>query len=141
MDPIYLSLYGPNLYPSSLPSFAPTIAHYRSHLETIARVLLQLIAESLTPNPSLLTAPFESTDPHTPAYSRMKVVNYPTSSAGPEEEGALGVGAHADGGGITLLAQDEVGGLQVQRWDTGEWIDVLPRRGELPSGAAEPGGR
>jgi isopenicillin N synthase-like dioxygenase len=63
----------------------------------------------------------------------MKVVSYPPAPLPGEggEEGALGVGAHADGGGLTLLAQDSMGGLQVQKWDTGEWIDVTPIEGSL----------
>lgn len=99
----------------------------------IARVLLRLIGESLTTSPELLTAPFYSEDPSTPPYSRMKVVSYPPAPPLTEggEEGALGVGAHADGGGLTLLAQDSTGGLQVQKWDTGEWIDVTPIEGSL----------
>lgn len=50
-------------------------------------------------------------------------VRYP-----PVEPGSpgLGVGAHKDGGGLTLLAQDNTGGLQVQNW-SGEWINVEPK--------------
>ncbi|CAM9910620.1 unnamed protein product, partial [Sphacelaria rigidula] len=41
--------------------------------------------------------------------------------------GVLGTGAHSDYGIITILATDEVPGLQV-RID-GEWLDVPPRPG------------
>jgi len=61
----------------------------------------------------------------------MKVVRYPPVREGEDEdEGALGVGAHKDGGALTLLAQDATGGLQVQLWD-GEWVGVEPRGYEL----------
>ncbi|KAL6270291.1 hypothetical protein ACE6H2_027202 [Prunus campanulata] len=37
---------------------------------------------------------------------------------------ALGVGRHKDSGALTVLAQDEVGGLEVKRKRDGEWIQV-----------------
>jgi len=39
---------------------------------------------------------------------------------------ALGVGRHKDSSAFTVLAQDEVGGLQVKRKSDGEWIPVRP---------------
>ncbi|KAL0365443.1 UNVERIFIED_CONTAM: putative 2-oxoglutarate-dependent dioxygenase JRG21 [Sesamum angustifolium] len=39
---------------------------------------------------------------------------------------ALGVGRHKDGGALTILAQDDVGGLEVKRKTDGEWILVKP---------------
>jgi isopenicillin N synthase-like dioxygenase len=40
---------------------------------------------------------------------------------------ALGVSRHRDPGSLTVLVQDETGGLEVRRKD-GEWIGVKPRR-------------
>ncbi|GAA5898320.1 hypothetical protein JCM5296_001341 [Sporobolomyces johnsonii] len=126
--PIFLSLYGPNQYPSaSVPSFEPAIKTYRALCSTVARSLVSLLAQSLSPEPELITSLFESSNPLTPDYSRMKVVRYPPVPSGVQ---GLGVGAHKDGGGITLLAQDQTGGLQVQTW-AGEWIDVEPRAHDL----------
>lgn len=119
-DPIENSLYGPNLYPPALPSFAPAIKAYRAHCEAISQDLIAAIAASLTPEPRLLTSLFEEEDPQKPCYSRMKVVRYPAAT---EEVEGLGVGPHKDGGGLTLLAHDGVPGLQVQRWD-GRWEDA-----------------
>ncbi|KAE8008956.1 hypothetical protein FH972_005414 [Carpinus fangiana] len=39
---------------------------------------------------------------------------------------ALGVGRHKDAGALTILAQDDVGGLEVKRKTDGEWIRVNP---------------
>ena len=47
----------------------------------------------------------------------------------PSPELALGVGPHKDPGVLTILAQDEVGGLEVKRKSDGEWVGVKPRKG------------
>ncbi|RVW49765.1 Feruloyl CoA ortho-hydroxylase 2 [Vitis vinifera] len=39
---------------------------------------------------------------------------------------ALGVGHHKDVGALTILAQDDVGGLEVKRKTDGEWVRVKP---------------
>ncbi|KAH9318873.1 hypothetical protein KI387_020642, partial [Taxus chinensis] len=39
---------------------------------------------------------------------------------------ALGAGRHKDPGALTLLYQDQVGGLQVKRKDNGQWLPVQP---------------
>ncbi|CAL9022156.1 unnamed protein product [Prunus brigantina] len=44
----------------------------------------------------------------------------------PSPELTLGVGRHKDGGALTVLAQDDVGGLEVKRKTDGEWIWVKP---------------
>ncbi|KAK6253605.1 hypothetical protein QUC31_015325 [Theobroma cacao] len=44
----------------------------------------------------------------------------------PAPDLALGVGRHKDAGALTILAQDDVGGLQVKRKSDGEWIRVKP---------------
>ncbi|KAK6934014.1 Isopenicillin N synthase-like, Fe(2+) 2OG dioxygenase domain [Dillenia turbinata] len=42
----------------------------------------------------------------------------------PSPDLALGVGRHKDGGALTILAQDDVGGLEVKRKSDGEWVRV-----------------
>lgn len=38
----------------------------------------------------------------------------------------LGLGRHKDSGALTVLAQDDVSGLEVKRKSDGEWIRVKP---------------
>ena len=55
--------------------------------------------------------------------SFLRVNHYP---ACPFPELALGVGRHKDPSALTVLAQDEVGGLEVKRKSDGAWISVKP---------------
>ena len=58
---------------------------------------------------------------------QLKLARYPPV---PPPADSVGVGAHTDSGFLTLLLQDDVGGLQVQPSD-GRWVDV-PRRRRRP---------
>ncbi len=52
----------------------------------------------------------------------LRLLHYPTQ---PAEEGLFGSAPHTDYGFITLLAQDDVGGLEVKNKD-GDWIPAPP---------------
>lgn len=74
----------------------------------------------------------------------MRALHYPPPpSCAEEEEGGegeegggdgdeerMGLGAHKDFSWVTLVLQDEVGGLEVLNSE-GKWIDVPPREGTL----------
>lgn len=47
----------------------------------------------------------------------------------PSPQQVLGVTRHKDAGALTILAQDDVGGLQVLRKSDGEWVSVKPSPG------------
>ena len=65
--------------------------------------------------------PLYGDDPH----YLIKLIRYPGHDAAVSAR--QGVGAHKDAGLITLLLQDDQGGLQVET--PGGWIDVPPRAG------------
>ena len=47
----------------------------------------------------------------------------------PEPEKTLGIGCHSDPGILTVLLQDQLGGLQVKH--NGRWVEVKPVHGAL----------
>lgn len=55
----------------------------------------------------------------------LRLLYYPTTSAGQVASTQMGAGAHTDYGFMTLLFQDPVGGLQVIN-GAGDWMDVPP---------------
>lgn len=63
----------------------------------------------------------------------MRINNYSSSSSAQsydEEEEEEGLGMHTDMSCITIVYQDEVGGLQVRSRE-GEWMSIAPREGTL----------
>ncbi|KAL5727458.1 hypothetical protein ACHQM5_000653 [Ranunculus cassubicifolius] len=59
----------------------------------------------------------------------LRIINY-TPPKNVEDEEVEGLGMHTDMSCITVLYQDEIGGLQVRSKD-GEWIDLNPCEGAL----------
>ncbi|KAH7834030.1 hypothetical protein Vadar_012087 [Vaccinium darrowii] len=101
-------------YPSELRE---AFEEYAKEMEKLAYKLLELISLSLGLPANRLNGFFND---HT---MRFRLNHYP---ACPVPHLALGVGRHKDGGALTILAQDDVGGLQVKRKTDGEWILVKP---------------
>ena len=56
--------------------------------------------------------------------------HYPPHPASRDGHEVWGVGRHTDYGALTILLQDDVGGLQVETKD-GSWIDVPPIPGSF----------
>lgn len=111
-------LQGPNQWPEeqSLPDFRATIEHYVEEMSTLARKMVRAIALSLDLPAESLDRHFE--DPTT----FLRLLHYPTQ---PQEEGLFGSAPHTDYGFITLLAQDDVGGLEVKN-KAGDWVPAPP---------------
>ena len=117
-DQPWLHLQGPNLWPDEqdLPEFRQTVETYQQSLREVAIRLLRAFLVALEQPENALDELIAE-----PPVHLLKLVRYPASAS---SDDAQGVGAHKDTDILTLLWQDEVGGLQVQS-DAG-WIDVPP---------------
>ena len=111
-------LQGPNQWPeeTELPGFRATIERYVDAMSTLARKMVRAIAISLGLPADSLNRYFD--DPTT----FLRLLHYPTQ---PQEEGLFGSAPHTDYGFITLLAQDDVGGLEVKN-KAGDWVPAPP---------------
>jgi isopenicillin N synthase-like dioxygenase len=109
-------LHGPNLFPAQPAGLRPVVLRWIEQVTALGQAVLGGIAlglgldrtwfaRHLTADPTVL----------------FRVFHYP-----PGDTESWGVGEHTDYGLITLLAQDEHGGLQVRSGDI--WIDVPPDR-------------
>jgi len=119
-DPAYLELQGPNQWPAALPELRPAVLGWMDGLGRVADALLAAICEAYGLAPSTFRHAF-AVDPHV----HLKIIRYPASWPVSSEQG---VGAHKDYGFLTLLLQDDVGGLQIAD-GRGGFSDVPPRRG------------
>jgi isopenicillin N synthase-like dioxygenase len=108
-------LHGMNLYPP-LSGFRDTLLTYMDEVTAVGQRLLGGIAVGLG------LAPDYFLERYTRAPTVLfRIFNYPPATAGADE---LGVGEHTDYGLLTLLRQDEVGGLEV--WHRDRWLSAPP---------------
>lgn len=106
-----------NQWPDFPNNFREACEEYARGIEKLSYKLLELIALSLGLSSKRLNNYFKDQT------SFMRLNYYPLC---PIHHLALGVGRHKDPGALTVLAQDDVGGLEVKRKADGEWIQVKP---------------
>jgi len=113
----WATLVGPNQWPDAvLPKFRVIFTAWAAQLERVAWRLLRAWLRSLGQAEDLLDAQF------IPANQLIKVVRYPARSGA---QSSQGVGAHKDGGVLTLLfVEPGKGGLEVEK--DGQWIAAPP---------------
>eukprot|EP01113_Clastostelium_recurvatum_P050648 TRINITY_DN9635_c0_g1_i4.p1 TRINITY_DN9635_c0_g1~~TRINITY_DN9635_c0_g1_i4.p1 ORF type:complete len:294 (-),score=64.11 TRINITY_DN9635_c0_g1_i4:84-965(-) len=132
--------YGPNLWPPSsvLSSFRPTLEAYFDKVFQLGLTLLGAFARALD-LPELYFNQFYLGE--RPAMPILRLLRYPpqpgrnddaASKNGDEskEDVHIGCGAHSDYGFITILYQDDVGGLELQN-SAGAWVPAPPIPGSL----------
>ncbi|CAI8585087.1 unnamed protein product [Vicia faba] len=122
-DPNDLDLWTlKNHWPQSLPHFRKTIAEYGAKLEKLSFKLLELISLSLGLPGDKFFDCFEN------QLSLVRLNYYPPC---PSPDLALGIGPHKDPCVLTIVAQDDTGGLQVKNNSVGGWVPIEPIPGAL----------
>ena len=115
-------LHGRNLFPAEVPELAPAVLAWIDALTALGHRLMAAIAVGLG-LPSAWFRTNLTTDPTV----LFRIFRYPdTDEVTVTGAGEWGVAEHTDYGLLTMLAQDDCGGLQVH--GTEGWIDVDPVR-------------
>jgi isopenicillin N synthase-like dioxygenase len=115
--------YGPNQWPAGVPDFEPVMSAYFQEMLRVSQEVLRGLALTLD-------VPTDYFDEFcdTPV-STLRLLHYPTQPEKPLP-GEKGCGAHTDWGAVTILLQDDAGGLQVLSRDHG-WVHATPVAGSF----------
>ena len=122
---------GTNRWPETLPAFRATMFEYLVACERLGLQLVAALGLGLGVGEDTLAAHFS------PVHTGFARLNYyplddplePAAAATVTGLGDMALHHHSDAGALTVLLQDDVGGLQVET-DHG-WIDVTPLDGAL----------
>jgi len=111
-------LMGPNAWPNEVPELRPALYGWYEQVMQVGHAVLRGLALSLGRPAEFFTEGYDR------PLARGAVIYYPPQ---PPDLGTdqFGVAPHTDYGGLTLLAQDMTGGLQVKGSDGG-WVMAHP---------------
>lgn len=118
-----------NRWPAELPGFRPAQDEFFREFSKLAVATLKLVHRALGAAPGAVVG--------SPSASTVRLNCYPVGDPVPETEraaladlGKTALGYHTDPGVLTLLLQDDTGGLQAHSHADG-WIDVPPSPGTI----------
>ena len=114
---------GPNRWPSDMPALRNALYPYYLSMTECAKRLARAFALSLDQPEDFFVGSCRK------PISRSAIIYYPPQPPDLGHE-QFGVAPHTDYGCMTLLWQDEIGGLEVQGLD-GEWVTAHPLPGTL----------
>ncbi len=117
-------MHGSNLFPANIPQFRETVLDYMTAMTQLGHTLMAGIALSLGLDESYFADRYTS-DP----LVLLRIFNYPPDPSPPNQVHHWGVGEHTDYGILTILKQDESGGLQVK--SKSRWIAAPPVPGSF----------
>ncbi|WP_233402198.1 isopenicillin N synthase family dioxygenase [Marinomonas ostreistagni] len=115
--------FGPNIMPDFIPDFKEVMETYHAEMLKLANKLIGAISVSL----GLPFDYFYKLQQH--PISIQRLLHYPPQTGKISRE-EIGIGEHTDYGFLTILSQDEVGGLQVKN-RSGDWISAPPIEGSF----------
>jgi isopenicillin N synthase-like dioxygenase len=113
-------LHGPNLFPEEPAGFRETVLEYMEALTRLGHRLMAGLALSLDLEESYFADRY-TREPLT----LFRIFNYPP----PSDPGLWGVGEHTDYGLLTILLQDDAGGLEVK--SRSHWVSAPPVPGSF----------
>jgi isopenicillin N synthase-like dioxygenase len=112
-------LHGANLFPANIPRFRETVLAYTAAMTQLGQTLMEGIALSLGLEASYFADRYTA-DP----LILFRIFNYPPEPANVGTPPSWGVGEHTDYGLLTILKQDDAGGLEVK--SKSGWIAAPP---------------
>jgi len=113
-------LHGPNLFPAEPPGFRETVLDYMAALTRLGHRLMAGLASSLGLEETYFADRYTG-EPLT----LFRIFNYPP----PSDPALWGVGEHTDYGLLTILLQDDAGGLEVK--SRSRWVPAQPVPGSF----------
>lgn len=114
-------LHGQNLFPKAVPQLRQTVLDYMQAITQLGHALLEGIAISLG-----LSATYFYDRYTKEPLQLFRIFNYPKTEVNNNDDSIWGVGEHTDYGVLTILKQDESGGLEVRSRSEGVWIEAPP---------------
>ncbi len=117
-------LRGPNNWPAERPGLRSALTAYYDEIGRCGADLLGCVAVSLNRAPDFFA------DKYRKRLQRTQIIYYPPhpNRADPDQ---FGLAPHTDFGCVTLLWQDDSGGLEVLERSSGNWIAARPIAGTL----------
>jgi isopenicillin N synthase-like dioxygenase len=120
-----IPLHGRNQFPSignDKDEFRHVILTYMIAIENLGRSIMSGLARSLKLDTNFFEKNYFRNEPT----CLFRIFNYPASFCQQQgNENLWGVGEHTDYGMLTILLQDDIGGLQVKT-SQGEWVQAPP---------------
>ena len=115
------------------PSLQAATEDYVPHVNRIADCIRQALCQALNVSKNVLdplfgTLPTLNQNTHQQPHWVLKLISYPVIKADKSKQDtdeaatSFGVGGHTDSNFLTMVLQDDVGGLQV--YSEGDWINV-----------------
>ena len=112
---VYLA--GPNQWPG-IDGFRATIERYQSAMGALGHSIVELFVDAIGEE-----LPAQAFDPAT---TWLRLLRYPPRPI--PADGEYGSAPHVDFGAVTLVSQDDVGGLAVKA-PSGAWVELDPLPG------------